>query len=131
MEEFSNGSKRIYEITVKPFSEDRMIESYVAIKAFDKESQVSEVFVICRKEDAPKEIEKHYVVSSYLLGTAEHQDMLYYFIDIFEWMREKLLFMMPKSRSSFYADLGTYINQTDTSEKVKLYFNKWHQAHPL
>ncbi len=108
-----------------------MIESHEAIKAFDKENQVSEVFVICRKEDAPKEIEKQYVTSSYLFGITEHQDILYYFVDIFEWMREKLLFMTPKSRSDFYADLGAYVNQTGTSEKVKLYFRKWHQAHPL
>ena len=129
-EEFSDSTKRIYEITVKSFSADRMIESYEAIKAFDPDSKISEVFVICRKEDMPAEAEKH-AGSTYLIGTAKYQDMVYYFVDIFEWIQEKLLFMTIKSRGTFYSDLVNHINEIGTSEKVKHYFSEWHEAHPL
>jgi hypothetical protein len=130
IEEFSDSSKRIYEVTVKPFSSDRMIESYEAIKAFDKENKIVEVFVICRKEDVPKEVEKR-SSNYYLLGTAKYQDMLYYFVDIFEWIEEKLLYMTIESRGRFYSALAEHINQINTSEKVKRYFSEWHQAHSL
>lgn len=128
MEEFQDSSRRIYEVTVKMFSPDRMIESYEAIKAFDKDNSITEVYVICRKNDVPEEIESH-PMSSYVLGTAKYQDLLYYFVDIFDWVQEKLLFMTIESRGKFYEALAAHINQVNTSEKVKKYFSEWHQAH--
>jgi len=128
MEEFSDSTKRIYEITVKPFTADRMIESYESIKEFDKEGKITEVFVICRKEDVPLEVEK-IISSSNLLGTAKYQDVIYYFIDIFGYVREKLVSMTIEARGRFYTDLGDYVNQLNTSEKVKRYFSEWHQSH--
>lgn len=128
MEEYVDSSKRIYEVTVKQFTLDRMIESYEAIKVFDKEGKIAEVFVVCREEDIPEDIEKH-PKTSYLLGTAKYQDMFYYFVDVFEWMQEKLLFMTIESRGKFYTNLVAHINEINTSEKVKLYFSEWHQAH--
>lgn len=129
IEEFSSTEKRIYEITVKKFSLDRMMESYEAIKAFDDSTKITEVVVICRKMDVPDEAEK--IASSTLLATAKYQDILYYFVDIFEWVREKLLFMKLESRAKFYTDLASRINDINTSEKVKRYFSEWHQAHPF
>ena len=67
MEKFEDSSQRIYEITVKAFTADRMMESYEAIKAFDKENKITEVFVICRKGDIPEDTQKQ-PSNSYLLG---------------------------------------------------------------
>jgi hypothetical protein len=129
IEEFPDSSKRIYEVTVKEFSHDRMIESYEAIKAFDKEGKTTEVYVICREQDAPSDMEQS--ESSYLLGTVKYQDLIYYFVDIFEWMQEKLLFMTIESRGEFYKTLVSHINEVNTSEKVKKYFSEWHQSHSV
>lgn len=126
VESMPNSSKRIYEITTKSFSSDRMIESYESVKDFDKANKIAEVFVICRPEDLPPNLTKTSSIS-YLMGVTQHQDIHYYFIDIFGWMQEKLLFTAPEIRKKFYADLVTYINQTGTSEKVKKFFNGWHQ----
>lgn len=130
IEDFPDVRKRIYEITVKKFSVDRMIESHEAIKAFDKNGLISEVFVICRKEDTPEEVNSS-SSTAFLLGTAKYQDIVYYFISIFEWLQDKLLFMSAKSRANFYADLVAYVNEINTSEKVKEYFKVWHQKNPL
>lgn len=128
-EEFKGSITRIYEITTKAFSIDRMIESYEAIKAWDKTGKITEALVICRKEDVPVEAAK---LSSnpYLIGMAKYQDIVYYFVDIFAWTQERLLFMPAEGRSKFYADLAAHVNQLNTSEKVKRYFSEWHREHP-
>lgn len=130
IEDFADSRKRIYEITVKKFSADRMVESHEAIKAFDKDNKISEVFVICRENDVPEEI-RNSDSTALLMGTAKNQDIIYYFVNIFEWIQEKLIFMSVKSRSNFYADLVAHVNQINTSQKVKEYFKQWHQENPL
>lgn len=128
VEEFPDGSGRIYEITVKAFSTDRMMESYEAVRAFDPKGTITEVFVVCRKQDVPDEAEGR-SGSSYLLGSAKYQDVVYYFIDIYEWIKERLLFMPAEIRSKFYEDFVRHINQIGTSEGVKRYFSEWHRSH--
>jgi hypothetical protein len=128
MEEYSDGTKRIYEVTVKSFSTDRMIESYEAVRSYDKENKITEVYVICNKKDVPGDVTKD-SSTSYLLGHSRYQDLIYYFIDINEWILEKLLFMSPKSRTEFYGELIAHMNHINTSEKVKRYLGEWHQAH--
>lgn len=130
VEESSQGLRRIYEVTVKAFSNDRMIESYEAVKAFDLENKTNEVFVICRDEDLPEEIQNPQF-QSFLIGATQYKDLTYYFIDIFEWIEEKLIFMGNSNRSNFYADLVARVNDINTSEKVKEYFKQWHQENPL
>lgn len=130
MEELSDSSKRIYEITVKAFSPDRMIESHEAIKQYDKKGDIVEVFVICRDEDVEEEFKENRS-SSYLMGTATYQDLTYYFINIYEFIQEKLILMTPEARRIFHKALVAYINEPNASEKVKRYFKEWHEQQQL
>lgn len=127
MEELPNSAKRVYEVTVKKFSADRMRESHEAIKAWDKNEDITEVIVICRAEDVPTEAIKEQS-SSYLQGVAKNEDLTYYFVDIFAWIQEKLLSLTPAGRMKFHTDLTMHVNQINTSEKVKRYFTEWHRA---
>ncbi len=128
IELLSNGIKRVYEVTVKEFSIDRLIESYESIKAYDKSNKITEVFVICRKKDVPLSFVTNDNESTFLVGFTKNQDIVYYFVDIFEWIQEKLIFMPIEGRGNFYSDLVNYINDINTSEKVKTYFKEWHAA---
>lgn len=129
-EELKGSATRIYEITTKAFSIDRMIESYEAIKAWDKEGKITEALVICRKEDVPAEATK-LTSNPYLIGMTKYQDIIYYFVDVFAWTQERLLFMPATGRAKFYSDLAAHVNQLNTSEKVKRYFSEWHREHPV
>lgn len=127
IEEIPESGTRIYEVTVKSFSEDRMMESYEAVR--DLDLSVSEVHVICRKQDAPQSAIE--LSSAIVFATSAYQDIRYFFIDIFEFIQEKLVLMTIESRSDFYADLVAYINRINTSQKVKQYFSEWHKQNPL
>lgn len=125
IEKLPDGSLRIYEVTVKEFSEDRLRESYESIKAFDHAGLIQEVFVICRDRDVPKTAER---LDGFLgfIGATKHQDLLYLFVNIFEWIEHQLIFMPRENRAEFYADLVAHVNEFNSSEKVKRYFATWH-----
>lgn len=122
-----NG-ERIYEVTVKQFTNDRMIESFEAIKAAGLIGKIHEVYVICEKGDLPDEGVIMFG-SEYIFGQAEHQGITYYFVDIFEWIRGTLLFTTPSGRAAFYTELVEKINEINTSEKVKKFFGEWLKEH--
>jgi len=121
-----------YEITVKPFNKARLIESYDTVNQYNNEhgSEISEVIVICRKQDAHPEITPG-TVNSFYLGKVEYQNMTYHFIDIFEWIISQLLRMTPISRLNFFEKLKQYINDPNTAEKVKVFFMQWHREHSV
>lgn len=123
IEEFPGSAPRVYEITVKKFSIDRMIESHEAIKAWDKKGEIAEVSVICRSKDVPEEADGSEAAP--LLGVAKHEDVLYYFIDIFVWIQAALLSMPPQGRKKFHEALIAHVNRINTSEKVKRYLSAW------
>lgn len=128
IEQFPDETEFIYEITVKEFDDDRLRESYEAIKDYDNRNKIREVFVICREQDIPDKTVNQFD-SKFFLGIVSHQDLVYYFIDIFEWVQEKILFLTPYGRGQYYQELATYINDPNTSEKVKIYFRQWHTKH--
>ena len=115
----------VYEITVKKFDADRLRESYEAIKANPNTANVQQVFVISRPQDVHPEAAS--LGSSIILGLLVHEDVVYYFVNLFEWIRSTLLFMTPKGRAVFHNALIDHINETNTSEKVKLYFKNYYE----
>lgn len=125
MEIRSDGTEVIYEVTVKKFSNSRMLESYESVRSYDKESKIREVFVLCREQDLPDGIELDKSLSI-IFGNKILQDVRYYFVNLYGWIGEKLFFMSSNGRNQFYKLLVEYVNRPNTSEKVKLFFNKWH-----
>ena len=114
----------VYEVTVKPFGEARMIDSYETVKRFStgKTSPIREVVVICRPSDVHPGIEPDSRISAIYLGKLEHQNLTYHFINIYEWIIAQLSRMPVDARLSFHQELSEYIADPNTSEAVKTYW---------
>lgn len=118
---------KVYEITVKPFDIPRIIDSYDCISTYNSSSkqQVNEVIVICRPNDCPIEMTK--TNRSQYLGSYKYNDVIYYYIDIYEWISSKLLEATKDSRNDFYSSLNQYINDINTAKTVKELWIKLHK----
>lgn len=113
----------VYEVTTKEFSDDRMLESHESVNAY--EHDITDVFVICRPADVPAALESK--PGAYLMAYTQYKELAYYFINIYEYIQSALLFITPEARSNFYDELVGYVNDTNRSEKVKVYFKNWHE----
>jgi hypothetical protein len=125
IEEINSTSKLVYEVTTKKFSDDRMIESHEAVMDYDK--NIKDIFVICRPQDVPDTLGNK--TTSYIMATTQYRELAYYFINIYDYAQSSILFLTPNGRKFFYAELVTYVNNTNTAEKVKKYFKLWHTEH--
>lgn len=125
-EEWCNRILKVYEITVKPFDEERIIDSYDCIEKFNQhsEQQIHEVIVICRPKDCPTHIRARGF--SFYLGTIDYQNIRYYFWDIYEWVVSMLQRMTDEGKEFFLLDLNSYINDVNTAEAVKVEWRKIH-----
>jgi len=114
------------EITVKPFDEERIIDSYDCIEKFNQhsEQQIREVIVICRPKDCPNQIRTSGL--SFYLGSIDHQNVRYYFWNIYEWVVSMLQKMPDEGKEFFLRSLNCYINDANTSEAVKTEWRKLH-----
>lgn len=116
-----------YEVTVKAFGEERVRDSYEAIKAFDLKEGVktSEIMVLCREQDAHPESAAAIEGSGYL-GKLAHRDLTYHFVEIHNWLLFQILRMTPAARVSFHKKLDKYVSDFNASETVKQLWNKLH-----
>lgn len=128
-EEGPDGSiYKVYEVTVKPFDLSRIIDSYDCVSKYTSENNVriNEIIVICRKKDCPFDTKQSRY--SFCLGKYEYQNIVYYYWDIYEWVAYMLQHMTPSARELFYQRFNTYVNDTNTHESVKIFWNKLHQG---
>lgn len=125
-EEWCGHALKVYEITVKPFDTNRIVDSYDCLSKYNQHSeyQINEVIVICRPEDCPEQLQKREFAS--YLGYVDHQSVRYYFWDIFEWIASTLQRMPQDGREWFFRTLSGYINDINTSESVKVEWRKIH-----
>jgi len=122
IEKINGDSQIIYEITTKMFSDDRMIESHESVMDYDK--SIKDVVVICRPQDVPESLTAK--TTSYVMATTQFRELAYYFINIYDYIQSSVLLLTPAGRKTFYEELIKYVNDTNTSEKVKQYFKQWH-----
>lgn len=122
----NSGKELVYEITTKAFDDSRMMESHEAVSDYGK--VIPDVFVICRPVDVPEALEM--TPTSLLMSYTQYQQLSYYFINIYQYIQSSLLFITAEARTKFYQHLISYVNDTNTSEKVKVYFAEWHKAKP-
>lgn len=126
-EENANGEiYKVYEITVKHFDLARIRDSYATVTQYNTNNNksITEIIVICRKEDCPKEMNTSGLHS--YLGNVHYKDIIYYYWDIFEWVSGILQKMPSDGRIAFYNDLNNYISNINTSMQVK---NLWFKLH--
>jgi len=122
-EESSDGAiLSVYEVTIKPFGDDRITESYDTIKIYNDSTTntIDEVKVICRSSDCPIPIENR--VSSFFFGTIQYNDVEYAYIDIYQWVASIIVHMTRDGRKNFYENLKSYVSEFNTAETVK---NAW------
>jgi hypothetical protein len=122
IEKVNGISELIYEVTTKKFSDDRLIESYEAVMDYNK--NLNHVIVICRPQDVPEAIGN--AEPSYIMAKTQYRELTYYFVNIYDYVRSSILLLTSSGRKVFYDELISYVNVTNTAEKVKKYFKQWH-----
>lgn len=120
--EEGNGEQviNVYEVTVKPFDQSRINESYETVRAYDTSHSVfiPEVIVICRSSDSHHGTSQADPAAGYL-GRVDFQDLTYLFVEIQQWVMQQLLRMPPQARLTFHHRLHSYISEPNTAESVK------------
>lgn len=128
-EEGADGTiYKVYEVTVKKFDLSRINDSYDCVRIYNEEhdTAIKEIIVVCRKQDCiPSMNASGY---SFCMGSYEHQDIIYYYWNIYEWIAYTLEHMIPSARSAFYGRLNEYINNPNTHEPVKLLWKQLHES---
>lgn len=129
-EELSSLNRTLlsYEVTVKKFDKERVVTAYEAAKDYVEKSkeEVNEIIVICRREDVPKDIESK-CDSNLYLGKLFCKDIIFHFLDIYEWIMAQISRLSIDGRSTFFYKLQGYIHETNTSKTVK---DEWAKLNP-
>ena len=129
MEQSASGNTlAVYEVTVKPFDEQRASDSEQAIRAFQQHTgqDIPEVIVVCREVDVhPLAVRTQ--AASLHLGTLIFHGLTYQFLEIHRWIMSALSRLSPKARVEFYRRLNDRISKPSTSEKVKKFWKHLHQ----
>lgn len=117
----------VYEITVKPFDEQRTSDSADAILEYSKATgaNIPEIFVLCRNSDIHPKATRNEGNSMHL-ATLLFRGLTYQFLDIYQWLTAALSRLTPQSRIQFYMDLNDYIADVNTSEEVKSFWKELH-----
>lgn len=115
----------IYEVTVKPFSEQRISEALQSIAAhFDGDPPAGLVVqVLCRAQDVPSSC-----VPSGLGGyLGEHvtAGVVFEFLDIYEWLAIKIASWRLEDRNYFFEQVQAFLNSPRVPIKVR---NWWGSA---
>lgn len=124
IETTENGKEIVYEITTKPFTDDRLIESHESVRAY--RDDIPDVIVICRPSDIPSALEIS--PTAFLMASTQYKELSYYFVNIYDYIQSSILLVTTNARRTFYQDLITYVNDINRAEKVKIYFKEWHES---
>jgi len=116
-----------YEITMKPFDEQRISDSEDAVKKYNELTgqNIAEIIVLCRRQDIHPDA-KPFDSTAFYLGTLLFRGITYQFYEIHHWIIAALSRLGPLARAQFYRRLNDYIAEPNTSEQVKEY---WKQLH--
>lgn len=116
----------VYEITVKPFNESRIRDSYNCLASYNEEHKtvLSEIIVICRPEDCHPNMLSSGL--SGVMGSYEYNGVQYRYWNIFEWFALTLQHTPSSGRADFYQQLNEYISDISTSLAVKECWKRLH-----
>lgn len=119
-----NNNEIVYEVTTKPFTDDRLIESHESVRAYKHD--IADVIVICRPSDVPSALEIS--PTTFLMASTQYEELSYYFVNIYDYIQAMLLLATTNARKDFYEGLTSYVNDVNRAEKVKIYFKGWHES---
>ena len=118
------GVMKVYEVTMKPFTEERMRDSFDTLEKYASHSKaLDEVIVICRGSDCPPEF-KVSNDGTKCIGRHMYRGLTYIFYDIYEWTMNQLIRLNDHGRELFLSSFHEYVSHPNTSAKVK---NKWRE----
>jgi hypothetical protein len=112
--------ERVYEVTVKPFSTQRVREAVQSVRAYFEPGDIPENFVVlvlCRPEDIPDNVER--TERSSILGELEIGGVIFEFIDIYEWISTKLVEFSINHRQYFFDEIVEYLNGVRIPAEVR------------
>jgi hypothetical protein len=115
------GVMKVYEVTMKPFTEDRMRDSFDTLEKFASHSKsLNEVIILCRKPDCPSKF--RISDDTKCIGKKAYRGLTYIFYDIYEWIMNQLIRLNDYGRELFLLSFHEYVSHPNTSAKVK---KKW------
>lgn len=121
-----------YEVTTKPFNEARVVEAYDAVRDYDASagSHTAEIVVVCLAGQQHDQSTGIRMAQGYL-GVFVYQDLAFHFVEMLSWVSSQLTRMPAEARMAFYEELGAYIADPNTSERVKIVWRQIHASTPL
>lgn len=125
-ESYEGTILNVYEITVKPFNESRVRDSYNCIMAYNSEhnTKINEIIVICRPEDCHPNMQPTELKGT--MGNYLYNGINYRYWNIFEWLSFTLQHTPTDGRKMFYSKLNNYISSINTSQIVKKCWKEFH-----
>lgn len=116
----------IFEITLKEFSEQRISECSSSLIGFvgnDFKGSL-EVIVLCRKEDVPSLANQNTGSATWLGNYEDRFGIIYRFVEIHEWIAQRILELDENSRMGYFSQVQEYIDRFKTPMEVK---KKWNE----
>jgi hypothetical protein len=111
----------VYEITTKPFTNQRISECSQSLRSFNAKSgeQLATVKVLCRRENAPEFGAADGRSDAGVLAVVLDAGTTYEFFEIETWIAGQLINLTADDRKVFFATLREYVNQPNTRRNVK------------
>lgn len=121
-----NEFVRVYEVTVKKFSEQRVREAAQSLGSFFKDGGFPKgfsVLVVCRPEDIPNLSRPS--GSNYFLGELANNGINFLFFDIFQWTQGKIAEFSKPQRDYFLHEFTLFLNGVRIPAAVR---DAWSEA---
>lgn len=113
---------RLYEITVKTFSDQRIDECVHSLVELFQNGLPADmvVIVLCRPQDVLERARR--APGSMHLGELIEGGILFEFIDIYSWLGGKLAELPLDGRRYFFSEVQKYLNNPNIPNDVRLYW---------
>jgi hypothetical protein len=113
---------RVYEVTVKPFSAQRIGECLQSIHGFFGGDPAADmvVIVLCRPEDVPEGTAP--TAGSLHLGELIQGGVVFDFVNIYEWLACKLVELPLSGRRYFFEEVQNYLNGPNIPTEIREYW---------
>jgi hypothetical protein len=114
---------RIYEVTVKPFTEQRVDECAQSIHSFFGNDHQAEVVVtvLCRPQDVP--VSASPLHGSVHMGELIYGKIVFEFLNLYEWLAAKLVETPLRGRRYFFEQVQSCLNQPKIPTEIRQYWS--------
>lgn len=113
------GLARVYEVTVKPFTPQRIDECVQSIHGYFADTPPDDmvVIVLCRPEDVPADCSP--TSDPLFLGELIQSGIVFEFVNIYGWLAGKLAELPLSGRRYFFEQVQDYLNGSRVPKEVR------------